>query len=79
VVDGAEVVRRRKEMRLSQGALGKLAGVDRSTVSLIELGQSPGNMRTLTKLAFALGCRVKDLLVGDPADIAHREPAKVAV
>ena len=59
---GKNVFRLRGKM--SQDALGKKAKVSRGTVAAIEEGQSV-NMRTLIKIADALGVKPADLFITD--------------
>jgi len=58
-----KAVRRERERRaLSQEALATDADVDRSTVARIELGQFNASLRTVAKLARALGTKPRDLM-----------------
>lgn len=52
----------RKKKKISQEKLAKLAKVDRSALSYIETGKSCPSLRTLQKLAKALGVKVSELL-----------------
>jgi transcriptional regulator with XRE-family HTH domain len=56
-----ELKRLRKARGLSQAKLAALADLDPSTVSQIETGARHANMRTLERLAAALGAEVGDL------------------
>ena len=56
-----ELRRLRKAKGLSQAQLAVMAGLDPSTVSQIETGARHANMRTLARLAAALGSEVADL------------------
>ena len=56
-----EIRRLRKAKGLSQAKLAALADLDPSTVSQIETGARRANMRTLERLATALGAEVGDL------------------
>jgi transcriptional regulator with XRE-family HTH domain len=56
-----EIKRLRKARGLSQAKLAALADLDPSTVSQIETGARRANMRTLERLATALGAEVGDL------------------
>ncbi|WP_274518399.1 helix-turn-helix transcriptional regulator [Bifidobacterium cuniculi] len=47
--------RAREEARLSQEQLAELSGVDRTTVNRIERGKLNPSMRTLDRLARAMG------------------------
>lgn len=58
----------RKAAGLSQGDLAKRAGLTRKTIWNVEADPShAANVRTLTKLAEALGVDLSDLLAGAAA------------
>lgn len=62
---GRNLRRIRAARKLSTYKLAKAAGVSRQTISGIELGydaQTDTKLSTLTQLANALGCEVRDLL-----------------
>ena len=52
----------RESKGLTQSELSKKAGIDRSNLSEYENGKGNPTIRTLKKLATALGCEVKDLI-----------------
>lgn len=52
----------RSERELSQEKLGELAGLDRTYVSSAEAGRRNVSLKTIYKLAEALGVEAKDLL-----------------
>lgn len=52
----------RKYRKVTQEILSQKVGVNRSLLSKIERGHSPGSLRTLTKLADALGVSITALL-----------------
>jgi transcriptional regulator with XRE-family HTH domain len=66
-------VRRRR--RLTQASLAERAGMDRSTLSGIELGRHNVPLDTICRLAWALGMDVRELLSG-PAASARRRRAR---
>jgi transcriptional regulator with XRE-family HTH domain len=63
----------RKFRKLSQEAAAERIGVDRSTISRIEKGESPYDQDFLEKAAFAFGCDPEDLLTIDPT---KRDPLR---
>ena len=64
--DPARIRRKRLEAGLSQPALAKIAGVNKSTVWRIENGLNPAQADTLLCLAKALGCAIADLMPPEP-------------
>lgn len=68
-----ELKRLRKAKGLSQAKLAALADLDPSTVSQIETGARRANMRTLERLATALGAEVGDLFPLDQAPLPDLE------
>lgn len=52
----------RKRCQLSQEALAHEAGLERNYISLLELGRNSASIKTLFKLAPALGITVSELL-----------------
>ena len=57
----------REEKKLSQQALGELAGVRQATISELESGKARRvDFKTLEKLATALGKTIGELLVLEP-------------
>ena len=63
---GRQVGHYRRARRLSQRALGELAGVTSSFLSQLENGRTSASVSTLRRLADALGVRLSDLL--EPAE-----------
>lgn len=59
---GANIRRRRECLGLSQAQLAKAAGVDSSMICKIETGKSQPSLRTLDRIATALGTTASDLL-----------------
>src|SRR5215211_5611995 len=68
-----ELKRLRKARGLSQAKLAALADLDPSTVSQIETGARRANMRTLERLATALGAEVGDLFPLGQAPLPDQE------
>ena len=66
-------VRRRR--KLTQQALAERAGMDRSTLSGIELGKHNVPLDTICRLAWALGMDVRDLIAA-PASATRRRRAR---
>lgn len=60
---GEEVRRRRTKAGMSQERLGFLAELDRTYVSSLERGRRNVSLRNIYRLAKALGCRARDLLL----------------
>ena len=54
----------RLTQRLTQGELGQRAGVNTSTISLLESGKRPGTVEAHGKLARALGLTLSELYAG---------------
>ncbi len=59
---GMRVKQLREEQRLSQYDLSKLAGVQQSTISYIEIGEKNPSVDTAIKLANALGVDLNTLV-----------------
>lgn len=59
---GVTVKTLRKRLHLTQRQLADLIDVDESMINKIENGHSIGSVRTLTKLAAALGVSITELL-----------------
>ena len=63
LIDGEAPLRVRREHRgLSQSALARASGVNRVQIVEIEAGRNSGSVRTLRKLADALGVAVDDIV-----------------
>lgn len=60
----ANLRKRRDDLNLTQGELGKLARVAQGDISKYERGGSTPTAQVLVRLALALGVRVDDLLIG---------------
>ncbi|MFD4429642.1 helix-turn-helix transcriptional regulator [Nocardia sp. NPDC058497] len=58
---GDVIRRRRKQLDMSQAALGRLVGVDQKTISRYESGELTPDLITGTKLADVLGVSVNEL------------------
>lgn len=56
------VIQLRKKRGLSQGALAKLAGLPRSTVTYIESGQGNPSLNSLAKISGSLQVSIEELL-----------------
>jgi transcriptional regulator with XRE-family HTH domain len=61
----------RRRRKLTQASLAERAGMDRSTLSGIELGKHNVPLDTICRLAWALGLDVRDLLT--PSAAARRK------
>lgn len=75
----AEFGRRLKELRLERGLsqeqLAHLAGLDRTYISSCEAGRRNVTLRTIDRLANALGVDVTEMVrcdVEDVGEVAHR-------
>jgi transcriptional regulator with XRE-family HTH domain len=70
---------RREESGLTQQELARRAGMTQAQIATIEAGTANPTLRTMTKLAHALGCRIRemfepvDAVAGDVVD--DRTPA----
>ena len=75
---GAEVRRIRREQRMSQRRLARLAGVDRSCLLRFENGESRGNIDLIERLLGVLGYELdmmwRGFVVGEPEADAELEP-----
>lgn len=58
---GKKISKLRKELRLSQEELATAAGLDRTYISGIERGFQNPSLRTIGRLAKALGVSISDL------------------
>lgn len=56
---------RRELLGMTQEELGTAAGLTQSQVATVEAGHANPTLRTMTKVAVALGCRVRDLFRED--------------
>ena len=59
---GARLKELRLERELSQEQLGQLAGLDRTYISSAEAGRRNVSLKTIYKLAGALGVEARELL-----------------
>ena len=59
---GRNIRSMREKRGISQEGLGKLAKVHRTYVGMVERGEKNITINNLTKLAKALGVRVRDLI-----------------
>lgn len=65
LVDGEAPLRVWRQHRsLSQSALARVSGVNRVQIVEIEAGRNAGSVRTLRKLAEALGVTIDDIVPG---------------
>jgi transcriptional regulator with XRE-family HTH domain len=60
--DPSKLRRRRLEAGLTGAQLGKLAGVSKTTISLLENGHQSARPGLMAALAPALDCRIVDLM-----------------
>lgn len=65
-----QVFFRRKENEISQEELADRAEVTQPQIARIEAGHANPTLRTLTKVSYGLGCRLRDLFQPDPADLS---------
>ena len=63
----ATLTRLRVDEGLSQSALARLSGVDRTLIVKIEAGTRQGSLETLSNLADALGCEMSELVTIEAA------------
>lgn len=61
---GLRILQRRQDLDLSQRAFGEKLGMQQANVTRIERGLQNLTVRTLVKVAEALGVTVADLIVG---------------
>jgi transcriptional regulator with XRE-family HTH domain len=59
---GENIARIRKRKKWSQVDLGAEAGIDSQNINRIEKGKANATVKTLKKIADALGCTVSDLV-----------------
>ena len=74
---GARIFEGRRSLKLSQTQLGSLAGVGLQTVFQAENGSQNVTLKTLSRLASALGVGLKDLLPNSP-DQKTPDPSQIA-
>ena len=67
----------RRERRLSQAALARLAGVSKNTIYRLEKRLGPAQGTTLRKLADALGVAPKELVSNGGPPVGITQPASV--
>ena len=73
----AEMKRRRARLGLTQASLAERVDVRLATIGRIEIGNRRPSIDLLERLADALDCRVRDLLVENPPKrTAPRKPRK---
>ena len=60
-----QVFLRRGTRCMTQGELAERAGMTQSQVAKVEAGHANPAHRTLVKIAYALGCNVRNLYEGD--------------
>ncbi len=67
----------RSQLKMSQKALAKRAGVPQSTVSRIELNQKEPNLSTISKIFDALSCNIVVApILKEPIDVIRNKQAK---
>ena len=75
-----QVFFRREQRGWSQDQLAAEAGMTQAQVALIEAGQANPTLRSLVKLAHALGCTLSELSAphgeGEPLDTPAHRPAE---
>lgn len=59
---GRKIARIRKQKDLSQEELAVKSGLSQTTIGLLEVGQRRVSLKTLQKIASALGVKVKDTI-----------------
>lgn len=64
-VDRENLVKLRRRKALSQRDLGRAAGLAHDTIGQIERGERNAQMKTIRKLADALGVEPHELMEGD--------------
>jgi transcriptional regulator with XRE-family HTH domain len=64
-VDRENLVKLRRRKALSQRELGRMAGLAHDTIGQIERGERNAQMKTIRKLAEALGVEPYELMAGD--------------
>ena len=67
---GEEVKRRRMKLTLTQDMLAAKVGVRLATIGRLEIGKIRPSLTMLEKLASALNCNVRDLLIEEEAKVA---------
>jgi transcriptional regulator with XRE-family HTH domain len=67
---GLRIVKRRQELGLMQKALAEAIGMQAANLSQIEKGKQNVTIRTLCKIAEALGTTVGELVAGSRDDSA---------
>ena len=66
-----ELLKARKDARMTQGQMAKIAGIDRTAYNRIETGaRKPPNVEVALKIAQAVGKTVEDIFL--PSDVADR-------
>jgi transcriptional regulator with XRE-family HTH domain len=67
----SELKRFRRLSKLAQKELGKLAGVSQSTIAQIETGKIDPSVRTLEKLATALGIEIAEFFASEKTQVIN--------
>ncbi len=70
---GAVIRKVRKQKKKSQDVISGLAGIDRTHLAKIELGQHSASVETLWQIAEALDMRISDLFRLVEEEIAQNE------
>ena len=73
----AQILELRQKRALSQQQLARLAGIPRSTITVMESGSSNPSIITLQKIASALGCKLEELVTAPRSRIQHIPSQKV--
>lgn len=63
MIDGAEMKRRRDELKLSQKELGERIGTSQNVISRAETGIKDLSITQIATIAAIFGCGVDDLLI----------------
>ena len=61
---GVRVKQLRKELCLTQQELGSIIGIERSSISRLETGNTNATFDTILRLAYGLGLSPSELLAG---------------
>ncbi|WP_217615964.1 helix-turn-helix domain-containing protein [Cellulomonas sp. GbtcB1] len=69
---GTQVRTARKNAGIAQERLAMIAGLDRAYVGEIERGRANPSLKTMWKLARAIGVHPRQFLADDPEDYAAR-------
>ena len=73
------VISRRKTLKLSQSAVSKKTGINRSILSRLEAAEYSPSVDQLLSLSAVLGFKAADVIVNDEAEAVKVERKKIAV